>query len=368
MNAEFINALNELEQEKGIEKDVLLDAIRTALVSAYKRDFGMSQNARVDIDDTTGVIKVFAEKTVVDDVFDETFEISLEDARKINMAYELGDIVEEEVTPRSFGRIAAQMAKQVVVQRIREAERGVIYDRFIEKENELMTGIVLRQERGSYYLDLGNAEGILPAKEVIPGEQYETNMRIKVYVLEVKNSSKGSQIIVSRSHPGLIKRLCELEVPEISQNVVTIKSIAREAGKRSKIAVYAEEKNIDAVGACVGARGNRINRVVEELNGERIDVIPWSAEPAEFIANAFLPAQVLMTRVNEEQKSAEAIVADNQLSLAIGREGQNARLAAKLTGFKIDIKCRSQVVDDVFESYAAQEEEAAKHKEQADQQ
>ena len=367
MNAEFINALNELEQEKGIEKEVLLDAIRTALVSAYKRDFGMSQNARVDLDDVTGVIKVFAEKTVVDDVFDETFEISLEDARKINMAYELGDIVEEEVTPSSFGRIAAQMAKQVVVQRIREAERGVIYDRFIEKENELMTGIVLRQERGSYYLDLGNAEGILPAKEVIPGEQYETNMRIKVYVLEVKNSSKGSQIIVSRSHPGLIKRLFELEVPEINQNVVTIKSIAREAGKRSKIAVYAEEQNIDAVGACVGARGNRINRVVEELNGERIDVIPWSSEPAEFIANALRPAQVLMTRVNEEQKAAEAIVADNQLSLAIGKEGQNARLAAKLTGYKIDIKCRSQIVDDVFESYVAQEAIPADRKEQAEQ-
>ncbi len=351
MNAEFINALNELEQEKGIDKEVLLDAIKTALVSAYKRDFGMSQNARVDIDDVTGVIKVFAEKTVVDDVFDETFEISLEDARKINMAYELGDIVEEEVTPASFGRIAAQMAKQVVIQRIREAERGVIYERFIEKENELMTGIVLRQERGSYYLDLGNAEGILPAKEVIPGEKYETNMRIKVYVLEVKNSAKGSQIIVSRSHPGLLKRLFELEVPEINQNTVIIKSIAREAGKRSKMAVYAEDPNVDAVGACVGARGSRINRIVEELHGERIDVIPWSADPAEFIANALRPAQVLMTRVNEEQKMAEAIVADNQLSLAIGKEGQNARLAAKLTGYKIDIKCRSQVVDNVFDEY-----------------
>lgn len=357
MNAEFINALNELEEEKGISKEVLLDAIKTALVAAYKRDFGMSQNARVDIDETTGVLKVFAEKTVVDDVFDDTFEISLEDARKINMAYELGDIIEEEVTPSSFGRISAQLAKQVVVQRIREAERGVIYDRFIEKENELMTGVVLRQERGSYYLDLGNTEGILPAKEVIPGEHYEPNMRIKVYVLEVKNTVKGSQIIVSRSHPGLIKRLFELEVPEISQNSVVIKSIAREAGKRSKIAVYAEDKNIDAVGACVGSRGSRINRVVEELHGERIDVIPWSDEPAEFIANALRPAQVLMTRVDEENKMAEAIVADNQLSLAIGKEGQNARLAAKLTGYKIDIKCRSQVVDPVFDEYAAAAEE-----------
>ena len=274
------------------------------------------------------------------------------------MAHELGDIVEEEVTPRSFGRIAAQLAKQVVVQRIREAERGVIYDRFIEKENELMTGIVLRQERGSYYLDLGSAEGILPAREVIPGEKYETNMRIKVYVLEVKNTTKGSQIITSRSHPGLIKRLFELEVPEIAQNVVNIKSIAREAGKRSKIAVYAEDANVDAVGACVGARGSRINQVVEELNGERIDVIPWSPDAAEFIANALRPAQVLMTRVNEEEKIAEAIVADNQLSLAIGKEGQNARLAAKLTGFKIDIKCQSQVAETLFDAEETEDIEA----------
>ncbi len=349
MNSEFMTALEELEREKGIDKEVLLDAIKTALISAYKRNFGITQNARVTINEETGEIKVFAERSVVEEVFDDTFEVSLEEARKVNEAYEVGDIIENEVTPASFGRIAAQTAKQVVVQRIREAERGIIYEQFSEKENELLTGIVLRQERGNYYLELGKAEGILPAKETIPGERYDTNMRIKVYVLEVKDTTKGPQIITSRSHPGLIKRLFELEVPEIAQNTVVIKSIAREAGRRSKIAVYAEDPNVDAVGSCVGARGGRISKVVDELNGERIDVIPWSKEPAEFIANALRPAQVLMTRVNEDEKVAEVIVPDNQLSLAIGKEGQNARLAAKLTGFKIDIKCQSQVVGDLFD-------------------
>ena len=343
MNAEFIDALEELEREKGIDKEILLDAIKTALISAYKRNFGITQNARIDIDEQTGELKVFAEKTVVDEVFDDTFEMSLEEARKTNIAYEIGDMIEREVTPASFGRIAAQTAKQVIVQRIREAERSVIFDQYIEKENEILTGLVIRQERGSYYLELGKAEGILPMKETIPGEKYEPNMRIKVYVIEVKNTAKGPQIITSRSHPGLIKRLFELEVPEVSQNVVVIKSIAREAGRRSKIAVYSEDANVDSVGACVGARGSRINRIVDELGGERIDVIPWSKDPAEFIANAIRPAQVLMTRVNESEKVAEVIVPDNQLSLAIGKEGQNARLAAKLTGFKVDIKCQSQV-------------------------
>ncbi|MGI6664690.1 MAG: transcription termination factor NusA [Christensenellaceae bacterium] len=357
MNAEFITALDDIEREKGVEKEVLLDAIKTALISAYKRNFGATQEARVEIDEATGEIKVFAQKVVVEDLFDDTFEISLEDARKINIAYEPGDIIEEEVTPDSFGRIAAQTAKQVVVQRIREAERGVIYDEFIEKESELMSAVVLRQERGSYYMALGRAEGIMPLKETIPGERYETNMRVKVYVIEVKDSAKGPQIVVSRSHPGLIRRLFELEVPEISENLVEIKSIAREAGKRSKIAVYAEDENIDAVGACVGARGSRIGRVVEELSGERIDVIPWSEDSAEFIANALRPAQVLMTRVDEDTKEAEVIVPDNQLSLAIGKEGQNARLAAKLTGFKVDIKCQSDMSETMFGDFGDYDED-----------
>lgn len=348
MNAEFISALEDLEREKGIDKSVLLEAIETALISAYKRNFGITQNARVSIDDQTGEIKVFAEKNVVEDVFDPTFEVSLEEARKRNPAYEVGDTLEQEVTPSSFGRIAAQTAKQVVVQRIREAERGVIYDQYSEKENEIMTGVVHRLEKGCYYLELGKAEGILPIKETIPGETYEVNKRIKVYVIEVKNSAKGAQIITSRSHPGLIKRLFELEVPEISQNIVVIKSIAREAGQRSKIAVYTDDENIDPVGACVGPKGSRIERVVEELNGERIDVIPWCKDPADFIANALRPAKVIMTQINEEEKAAKVIVPDYQLSLAIGKEGQNARLAAKLTGYKIDIKCQSQIVDNLF--------------------
>lgn len=348
MNVEFISALEELEREKGIDKAVLLDAIETALISAYKRNFGITQNARVTIDDQTGEIVVYAEKTVVDDVFDDTFEISLEDARKVNPAYELGDILEVEVTPASFGRIAAQTAKQVVVQRIREAERGVIFDQYVEREGEIMTAVIHRQERGCYYLELGRAEGILPSNETIPGERYEVNKRMKVYVIEVRKTAKGPQIVTSRSHPGLVKRLFELEVPEISQNIVEIKSIAREAGQRSKLAVYAEDHNVDPVGACVGPKGSRIERVVAEINGERIDVIPWSKDPAEFIANALRPAKVIMTQVNAEEKSARVIVPDYQLSLAIGKEGQNARLAAKLTGYKIDIKSQSQIVDNLF--------------------
>ncbi|MBS6511487.1 MAG: transcription termination/antitermination protein NusA, partial [Clostridiales bacterium] len=256
--------------------------------------------------------------------------------------------IEEEVTPASFGRIAAQTAKQVVVQRIREAERGVIYEQYIDKESEIMTGTVVRQERGCYYLDLGRVEGMLPMKETIPGERYDIGTRLKVYVIEVKDAAKGAQIVVSRSHPGLLKRLLELEVPEIASNTVIIKSIAREAGHRSKIAVYSEDPNVDCVGACVGPKGSRIERVVEELSGERIDVISWHGDAAEFIASALRPAKVIMARVIEEERAAQVIVPDYQLSLAIGKEGQNARLAAKLTGYKIDIKCQSQVAGDMF--------------------
>ena len=357
MNVEFVSALDELERERGIKKEVLLDAIETALISAYKRHFGITQNARVQIDPDNGEVIVYAEKTVVDDVFDDSFEISLEDAKKVNPAYELGDILEVEVTPATFGRIAAQTAKQIVVQKIREAERGIIYDRYQERENELLTGVVHIAERGSYYLELDKAEGILPGNETIPGETYEINKRIKVYVLEVRKTAKGPQIVVSRSHPGLVKRLFELEVPEISANVVSIKAIAREAGHRSKIAVHSEDDNIDPVGACVGPKGSRIERVVDELNGERIDVIPWSSDPNTFIANALRPAKVVMVQVNESEKAAKVIVPDYQLSLAIGKEGQNARLAAKLTGYKIDIKSQSQIVDDLFGATPEDDEE-----------
>lgn len=348
MNAEFIAALDELEQEKGIDKQILLDTIENALISAYKRNFGITQNARVTINDVTGEIVVYAEKNVVDDVFDDTFEISLEEAKKINEAYELGDTLEIEVTPASFGRIAAQTAKQVVVQRIREAERGVIFDQYIDREGEIMTAVIQRHERGAYFVDLGRAEGILPMSETIPGEKYEQGMRLKVYVLEVRKTAKGPQIVTSRSHPGLVKRLFEFEVPEISQNTVVIKSIAREAGQRTKISVYAEDDNVDPVGACVGPRGSRIDRIVSELGNERIDVIPWSADMTEYISNALRPAKVIMCQVHNDEKAAKVIVPDYQLSLAIGKEGQNARLAAKLTGFKIDIKSQSQIVENVF--------------------
>ncbi len=348
IGADFLLALEELENEKGIKKEIVLDALESALISAYKRNFGASQNARVEIDEETGNVTVYAEMEVVEEVFDDTFEVSLEDARAINPAYEIGDTLEKIVEPASFGRIAAQTAKQVVVQKIREAERGVVFEQFADKEGELMSAVIERQEKTCYHVELGKVFGILPNKETIPGETYETGKRVKVYVLEVKRAAKGPQIVVSRSHPGLVKRLFELEVPEIASNAVLIKSLAREAGQRSKIAVYAEDENIDPVGSCVGPRGQRIENVVDELGGERIDVIPWSTNPAEYIANALRPAKVVLCQVNDEERAAKVIVPDNQLSLAIGKEGQNARLAAKLTGYKIDIKSQSQAVDNVF--------------------
>lgn len=344
----FWDALTELEQQKGIKKGILLEAIETALISAYKRQANSEHSVRVQIDEQAGDIKVLAAKSVVENVEDPTGEISLEDARKIDPDYQIGDIVEIEVTPKDFGRIAAQTAKQVVVQRIREAERGIIFDQFSEKENEVLTAIIHRIERGNVYVELGRAEGVIPVSETVYSEQYNVNDHIKVYVIEVKKTNKGPQIIVSRTHPALIKRLFELEVPEIRQNIVQIKSIAREAGGRTKIAVWSEEEDIDPLGACVGPKGMRIERVVEELNGEKIDVVPWSADPIEFIANALRPAKVLMVQINEDEKAAKVIVPDYQLSLAIGKEGQNARLAAKLTGWKIDIKSQSQIEDQVF--------------------
>ncbi len=352
MNIELMGALDQLEEEKGISKDVLIDAIETALVTAYKHNFDNSasvanQEVRVSVDKETGKITVYAEKKVVDSVEDPNTEISLEDAKKVNEAYETGDTLEVDVTPSSFGRIAAQTAKQVVVQRIREAERGVIYEHYIDREGELVAGVIQRQEHGSYYVDLGKAEAILPRSEAVQYERYEQGKRMKFYVLEVRNTTKGPQIVVSRSHPGLIKRLFELEVPEISSNVVVIKNIAREAGQRTKISVYAEDPNIDPIGACVGPRGSRIERIVDEIGNERIDVIPYSSEPAEYIANALRPAKVIMSQVNPDDQEAKVIVPDQQLSLAIGKEGQNARLAAKLTGYRIGINYRSYIVGDI---------------------
>ena len=341
MNAAFIEALNALEKDRGISKEVLVGAIEAALISAYKRNYGTSANVRAEVDAETGDIQIFASKTVVETIENPHNEILLKDAKKVNGLYEVGDVLEEEVKTKDFGRIAAQTAKQVVVQRIREAERGNIYEEYVEKENEVLTAIVQRVEKSGAYVELGKTDGFLAASEMIPGETYENNQRLKVYVLEVRRDNKGPQVLVSRTHPGLVKRLFELEVPEIQSGVVQIKSIAREAGFRTKVAVHSNDLQVDAVGACVGQRGARVERIVNELHNEKIDIIEWDSDSAVYIAKALSPAKVLMVYINEEEKAAKVIVPDAQLSLAIGKEGQNARLAAKLTGWKIDIRPES---------------------------
>ncbi|TLS33724.1 transcription termination factor NusA [Geobacillus thermoleovorans] len=342
MNTQLLEALADLTREKGISKEVVMEAIEAAIVSAYKRNFGQAQNVRVDLNMDTGTIRVFARKDVVEEVADPRLEISLEDAQRINPNYQIGDVVELEVTPRDFGRIAAQTAKQVVTQRVREAERSIIYAEFVDREEDIMTGIVQRVDPRFVYVSLGKAEALLPANEQMPNETYKPHDRLKVYITKVEKTTKGPQIFVSRTHPGLLKRLFELEVPEIYDGTVEIKSIAREAGDRSKISVHSDNPEVDPVGACVGPRGQRVQAIVDELNGEKIDIVRWSADPVEFVANALSPAKVLRVIVNEEQKATTVIVPDYQLSLAIGKRGQNARLAAKLTGWKIDIKSESE--------------------------
>jgi N utilization substance protein A len=350
MSTEFLSALSALEKEKGIDKSVLIDAIENALVSAYKKNYGTVQDVRVVVDDMTGAYRVFTKKTVVETVEDEETQVSVADAQKINIAYEPDDIIEMEVTPGSFGRIAAQTAKQVVVHRLREAERGIVYEKFIEREGEVMNATIHRVDKSSILLEIDGAEGMMSIGECIPGERYNINDRIKVYVTEVRKTTKGPQVMVSRTHPGLLKRLFEIEVPEIMQNIVHIKNIAREAGSRTKIAVHSDDDNVDPVGSCVGQKGSRIDRIVAELGNEKIDVIPWSPDPIEFIANSLRPAKVLMVQINESEKAAKVVVPDYQLSLAIGREGQNARLAAKLTGWKIDIKSQTQIEQTLFDN------------------
>lgn len=342
MNGEFLEAMEQIAKEKGVSKDLLFEAIDLALVSAYKKNFGTSQNVKVLIDRQTGEVEVYALKTVAEEVENDFLEISLEDAKKINRNYEIGDTIENKVTPRNFGRIAAQTAKQVVVQKIREAERGNIFDEYITRENELVTGLVQRKEKNNVYVDLGKTEAVLPATEQVPTETYNLNDRIKCYILEVKKTTKGPQIILSRSHPGLVKRLFELEVPEIQTGVVEIKNISREAGSRTKLAVHSHDQNVDAVGACVGQKGQRVQTIVDELKGEKIDIIQWSEDPALLVSSALSPARVINVGIDKEMGTAHVVVSDSQLSLAIGKEGQNARLAAKLTGWKIDIKSESQ--------------------------
>ncbi|TGE31219.1 transcription termination factor NusA [Desulfosporosinus sp. Sb-LF] len=344
MNMEFIEALHELEKGRGISAEILFEAIEAALISAYKKNFGSLQNVRVLIDRLTGEFKVYARKTVVEDVEDTRTQVGLEDARKLDPNYQLEDVVEYEVTPREFGRIAAQTAKQVVVQRIREAERGMIYDEYVNREGDIVTGVVQRYEQKNVIVDLGKVEAVLPAQEQIPGEVYQSFERLKTYVVEVKKTTKGPQIMLSRTHPGLIKRLFELEVPEIHDGIVEIKGVSREAGARSKIAVYSRDTNVDPVGACVGPKGVRVQTIVTELKGEKIDIVNYSTDPQEFVANALSPAKVMGVYPKLNEKVAIVVVPDYQLSLAIGKEGQNARLAAKLTGWKIDIKSESQAV------------------------
>lgn len=345
---EFINALNQIEKEKGIDKEVIFEAIETSLVSACKKNFGTSQNIKVVINRETGDVACYAQKEVVEEVEDDMLQISLEDARNINPYFIIGDIIDIEVTPKNFGRISAQTAKQVVVQKFREAEREILYNQYITKEKDIMTGIVQRQERKNVIVQLGKIDAILTPNEQIPTEKYNFMDRMKVYILEVKQSTKGPQIYVSRTHPELVKRLFEQEVPEVYDGTVEIKSIAREAGSRTKIAVYTKDKNVDALGACVGQNGYRVNVIVNELQGEKIDVINWSEDPKEFIAAALSPSKVLAVAINEQDQSAKIVVPDRQLSLAIGKEGQNARLSAKLTGWRIDIKSETQARETNF--------------------
>ena len=338
MSNELLDALTILEKEKGISRDVLVEAIEAALVSAYKRNFNQAHKVRVDFNLMNGSMRVFARKEIVDEVFDSRLEISLDEAKSINPNYELEDVVELEVTPKNFGRIAAQTAKQVVTQRVREAERGIVYNEFIDREEDIMTGIVQRRDSKYIYVALGKTEALLPANEQMPNESYQPHERYKVFLTKVEKTSKGPQIFVSRTHPGLLKRLFELEVPEIFDGTVEIKSVAREAGDRSKISVHSDNPEVDPVGACVGPKGQRVQAIVNELKGEKIDIVKWSEDPVVFVANALSPSKVLEVIVNEEEKATTVIVPDYQLSLAIGKRGQNARLAAKLTGWKIDIK------------------------------
>ncbi len=342
MNIELMTALGQLEREKGISKEIILDALEAALIKAYNRHFDAADNVRVHVDRRTGQVQVYASKTVVENVTEPHYEISLEEATQRNPDYELDDVVEEEVTPKDFGRIAAQTAKQVVMQRLREAQRGMIFEEYASREGEIINGIVQRFESRSVVVDLGKTEALLLPNEQMPTENYRFGDRIKTYIVEVKRTSKGPQIMLSRTHPGLVKRMFELEVPEIGDGTVEIKAVAREAGSRSKVAVFSRDPNVDAVGSCVGPKGMRVQTVVSELKGEKIDIVEWSLDPEQLVANALSPSRVVLVTCDQTEKVARVIVPDHQLSLAIGKEGQNVRLAARLTGWKIDIKSESQ--------------------------
>lgn len=346
MSNELIQALHEIETERGIPKAALIEAIKAALNTAYKKNFGTTQNVSVEFNDLSGEVRVFSQKKVVEEVEDDRLEIEMAEAIELYPDCKTEDMVYVEATPANFGRIAAQTAKQVVIQKLREAERSLIYEEFLEREGEIVTGTIQRIESRTVYITLGRTEGIMLPSDQISGERYEIGQRIKAYIYEVKNTSKGPNIFVSRTNSYFLRRLFELEVPEIYDGVVEIKSIAREAGSRSKISVHSLDERVDSVGACVGPRGLRVQNIVSELDGEKIDIIKYDKEPEKYIANALSPAKVLAVYVNEEAKMATVVVPDYQLSLAIGKEGQNARLAAKLTGWKVDIKNESQFMEE----------------------
>ena len=348
MNKEFFEALEELSIEKGINKNYILDAIETALLTAYKRNFNSQENVKIVIDEEKASIKVYSLREVVEEVFDPAIEIELSDARKIDKKANLGDIVEVEITPANFGRISAQTAKQVIVQKLREAEREIVFSEYSDRQGEIVSGIVQKVDKNIVIVDLGRIEGIMTLNEQIPGEVYNVNDKIKAYVVEVQKNSKGiPQMIISRTHPGFVRRLFELEIPEIYEGLIEIKNIVREPGSRTKIAVYSKDMNIDPVGSCVGPRGIRIQNILNELKDEKIDVVEWSEDPVQYIASALSPATVLAVDIDEENMSSKVVVPYNQLSLAIGKDGQNARLSAKLTGWKIDIKSETQIKGEV---------------------
>lgn len=367
-NKELILALEELEKEKGIKKEYLLESIETALVTAYKRNFDSLENVKVVMDPQTGATHVYSVREVVEEPEDSTIQISIKEAKKVNLEAQEGDTVDIEIVPRDFGRIAAQTAKQVIIQKLREAEREIVFNEFNDRKGEIVSGIVQKADKNIVVMDLGKLEGVMPAKEQMPTEQYKVNDKIKGYVLEVEKGSKGApQVIVSRSHPDFVRKLLEFEIPEIYEGVIEIKSISRDPGYRSKVAIYSPDPNIDPVGSCVGQKGVRIQNVINELSGEKIDVIEWNEDPSIYISSALLPAKILAVDIKEDEKFAQVIVPDDQLSLAIGKSGQNARLAARLTNWKIDIKSETQFREMLMKSQIGEQEVGEEQKEEKEQ-
>ena len=351
VNKDFFLALEELESQKGIKKEFFIETLESALVAAYKKNFGEAKAVTVKLSPERNTIKVFAYKTVVDVVEDPDTQISLEEAKAIKKTYKLGDNVQEEITPKEFGRIAAGTAKQVVTQKLREAERAAAFSELADKVDTLMTGIIRREDNGTYYIEIAGTsiEGVLMPSDQIPSEKYEMNSRVKVYIKKLRETARGVQAIVSRSYAGFVRKLFENEVPEIESGVVVIKNIVREAGYRTKIAITSLDPNVDALGACVGNKGVRVNSIVAELAGEKVDIVIWSEDPFEFIARALSPAKVLSVEIDETNKTSRVIVPDDKLSLAIGKSGQNVRLAAKLTGWKIDVKSETKAREESLE-------------------